>query len=257
MRNKNKIKELLHLGTEFEYTRMIDDDGKVIDPFVPKFDITKVKDFSKEIKQSQKVRVESPRFIRTLRKALYEVFDEADKDKSGALDYNEFKESFKRLSYGLNDNDIYTLIALADEDEDGKITWEEFVPIGIEAIKTFYARNKTMQNSKEIIKKLDKEALEKVYYREISKAWEILEKEFKKLDIHEEGKVTLFQLKKVLKTSNMITPKELNALVRNCPTDSYEYKNFKQDLYDVRFELARSMILESNMDLVQKSLVEE
>lgn len=88
---KSKIKELLHLGTEFEYTRTVDETNKIIDPFVPKFDITKVKDFSREIKQSQKVRVESPRFIRTLRKALYEIFYEADKDQSGFLDYQEFK----------------------------------------------------------------------------------------------------------------------------------------------------------------------
>jgi len=256
-KNKGKIKELLHLGTEFEYSRTIDDDGQVVDPFVPKFDITKVINFQKEIDQSQKVRVESPRFIRTLRKALYEVFYESDKDHSGYLDYNEFKESFKKLSYGLNDNDIYTLIALADEDDDGKITWEEFVPIGIEAIKTFYARNKLMQKSKDAVKELDKDAMEKVYYPEINKAWEILEKEFKKQDIHQDGKVTLFQLKKVLRKSNLVTPKELNAIVRNCDLDTYEYSFFKQDLFNVRFELSKSRILESNMDLVQKSLVEE
>jgi hypothetical protein len=32
------------------------------------------------------------------------------------------------------------LIALADEDKDELIEWREFIPIGIEAIKTFYIR---------------------------------------------------------------------------------------------------------------------
>lgn len=34
--------------------------------------------------------MESPRFVRTLKKSLAEMFDEADVDKSGALDYVEF-----------------------------------------------------------------------------------------------------------------------------------------------------------------------
>jgi Ca2+-binding EF-hand superfamily protein len=253
---KKKIKELIYLGTEFEYTRIIDENGKIINPFVPKFDITKVKDFSKEVKQSQKVRVESPRFIRTLRKALYEIFYSADKDQSGFLDYEEFRSCFKNLSYGLNDNDIYTLIALADENEDGMISWEEFVPIGIEAIKTFYARNKTLQKTKEKIKDLDKSAVESVYFPEIQKAWEMLEKDFKKQDEHAKGTVTLFQLKKIMNGSNLVTPKEVNALVRNIQVEEYDYSTFKQDLFNVRFELAKSRILESNLDHVQKSLVE-
>jgi hypothetical protein len=46
-----------------------------VDPFVPKFDIMKVKDLSKEMRKSQKVDVESPRFINTLKRALYEMFE--------------------------------------------------------------------------------------------------------------------------------------------------------------------------------------
>jgi len=33
------------------------------------------------------------------------------------------------------------MIALADEDENELIGWEEFIPIGIGAIKNFYTRN--------------------------------------------------------------------------------------------------------------------
>ena len=64
-----------------------------------------------------------------------------DKDGSGMLTYTEFRDSFRTLSYGLNDNDINMLIALADEDEHERINWKEFIPIGIDAIKTFYMRN--------------------------------------------------------------------------------------------------------------------
>ena len=74
LENKLKIKSQLHLGTEFEYTRTVDEKGKIVDPFVPKFDIMKVQDLSKEMRKSQKVNVESPRFINTLKRSLYEMF---------------------------------------------------------------------------------------------------------------------------------------------------------------------------------------
>lgn len=44
LENKHKIKQLLHLGTEFEYTRNVDKKAQPVDPFVPKFDIMKAKD---------------------------------------------------------------------------------------------------------------------------------------------------------------------------------------------------------------------
>ena len=141
MEKKLKIKEELHLGSEFEYTRFVDSNGQTVNPFVPSFDIKKVKDLSVQRGESQKINVDSPRFISTLRRALEEMFRKMDKDGSGKLTYEEFKDAFRTLSYGLNDNDINMMVALADEDKDELITWEEFIPIGIEAIKTFYSRN--------------------------------------------------------------------------------------------------------------------
>lgn len=40
------------MGTEFEYTRNVDKKGNPEDPFVPKFDIMKIKDLSKESTKS-------------------------------------------------------------------------------------------------------------------------------------------------------------------------------------------------------------
>ena len=75
------------------------------------------------------------------------MFMTMDKDESGLLSYNEFRDSFRVLSYGLNDNDINLLIALADENKDEMIDWREFIPIGIDAIKTFYSRNISKKQS--------------------------------------------------------------------------------------------------------------
>ena len=52
LEKKLKVKTLLHLGTEFESTRFVSQDGKKIDPFVPQYDITKIKNLTGEKKES-------------------------------------------------------------------------------------------------------------------------------------------------------------------------------------------------------------
>ena len=109
-----------------------------------------------------------------MRIALEKMFHEADVDKSGKLTYGEFKDAFRGLTYGLSENDINTLVALADENNDGLIDWEEFIPVGIESIKTFFSRNKALQRAKTTDKEINKEAMKKVYWDEIVKADEVL-----------------------------------------------------------------------------------
>ena len=105
----------------------------------------KVKDLQKELKKSQKINVESPRFISTLERALNKLFTEADATNDGQLTYAQFYEAFKLLpTYDLCENDIRVLLSLAEENENGAITWSDFIPVGIDAIKTFLARNKML-----------------------------------------------------------------------------------------------------------------
>jgi len=190
LEKKLKVKTELHLGTEFEHTRFVDDRGNKVDPFVPAFDIMKVKDLATAKRQSQKINVDSPRFISTLKRALEEMFMGMDKSGSGKLTYTEFRDSFRTLSYGLNDNDINMLIALADEDDDELISWEEFIPIGIDAIRTFYMRNM----AKKIAMKNENahpEALKIVYWHEIEKCFKLLSYKFKEADVDKNGIISL------------------------------------------------------------------
>ena len=62
-------------------------------------------------------------------------------------------------------------MALADENDDGKISWEEFIPIGIDTIKAFFARNKALQRAKQAERELNKEAIHAVYQDEINKTY--------------------------------------------------------------------------------------
>lgn len=90
------------------------------------------------------------------------------------MNYKEFEDAFASLSYGLEYNDIQNLIYLADENSDGKISWEEFIPVGIEAIKAFFAWNKMLRKQKQRAIEIDWEAMKHIYMDEIRKSDEIL-----------------------------------------------------------------------------------
>lgn len=254
-----KIKSLLHLGTEFEHTRTVDEKGKIVDPKIPKFDIMKVKDLSKEVRKSQKIKVESPRFISTLKRALTEMFEHADIDGSGSLSYQEFADAFKTLSYDLTENDIKTLIALADDNKDLSISWEEFIPVGIESIKTFFERNKQMQKQKEGHKEIRKEALKLVYWDEVLKCGNIMLKKFKFYDDKNTGLISMKNLRTSMSRCELLTPKEINVILRSFKSEetAFEYKLFDNLLFDVRFELARSRLMDTSLDKITEHLEEQ
>ena len=71
-------------------------------------------------------------------------------------------------TYDLCENDIRVLLALADENNVGNITWADFIPVGIEAIKTFLARNKQLQKAPAQSKEIVKDSLKHVFDMEIT-----------------------------------------------------------------------------------------
>lgn len=231
-------------------------DGNIVDPFVPAFDIQKVKNLDAEKRQSQKINVDSPRFITTLQRALEEMFMMMDKDGTGKLTYSEFRDSFRTLSYGLNDNDINMLIALADEDQDELISWQEFIPIGIDAIRTFYTRN-IVKKSADKMKHPNPDALKLVYWDEIQKTYQLLSYFFEQVDTIKDGIVSIQHFKNIVRGTKFLTPKEKNLLIRLQKNETIKYSEFPDMLYNVRYEIAMSEMMESNMSNLEASIVKE
>lgn len=171
----------------------------------------KMKNFDKEKKESKLVNVESPRFVSTLRRALECMFQQVDADKSGKLSYQEFRDAFKTLSYGLNDNDVKMLISMADEDKDEKIDWKEFLDIGIKMIKTIYSRNIAKKNHEH--SHVDK-SLEVIFNDEIKRTTKLLNYKFRSADKAKNGRVSLEEFKRIIRETRFLTPKEKNLIIR-------------------------------------------
>lgn len=78
--------------------------------------------------------------------------------------------------------------------------------------------------------------------------YDILLKKFQKMDEQNTGFITPFQLKKAITSCNLLTPKEINVIMRNIKEETFEYATFDKVLYDVRYELAKSRVMDTNID---------
>ena len=56
--------------------------------------------------------------------------------------------------------------------------------------------------------------------------------------------------------SNLLTPKEINIILRSIKGEHFEYRTFSTLLYDIRFELAKSRLMDTNIDKLQEHLIE-
>lgn len=73
-------------------------------------------------------------------------------------------------------------------------------------------------------------------------------KKFIILDEKKTGFVTPEELKRSMYTSNLLTPKEINIIMRRVKEEPFEYRNFQEILFEIRFELAKSRIMDTNID---------
>ncbi|KAA0169840.1 hypothetical protein FNF27_06863 [Cafeteria roenbergensis] len=64
-----------------------------------------------------------------LENTLRDMFNRADADGSGKLSRTEFQTALRESGLGLTRQEINVLLAEVDEDEDGEIDYEEFLPV--------------------------------------------------------------------------------------------------------------------------------
>jgi len=58
-----------------------------------------------------------------------EIFNYFDKDQSGGISREEFKDAFKRYSMIVDQKELMELIGQVDQDNDGDVEWDEFVSL--------------------------------------------------------------------------------------------------------------------------------
>merc|ERR1711998_514773 len=104
-RGQIKIRDFMR-GMKLERTREVDDIDSVQD------------EIRREIKRLAETRYGRPRFR--------QVFEEIDRDGSGAIDRREFKKALEQLGFELSSRVVKKLFQKFDKNYDGEITYKEF-----------------------------------------------------------------------------------------------------------------------------------
>jgi len=136
------------------------------------------------------------------------------------------------------------------------ISWKEFIPIGIDAIKTFYTRN-ILKKKGEKMKHPDPDSLKLVYWDEIIKVYNIIKIKFEEADEIKDGLISLQHIKNIVRSTKFISPKEQNLLIRLQKNQVIKYSELPDMLYNVRFEIASSEIMESSMGDLEIRILKE
>eukprot|EP00656_Telonema_subtile_P056734 TRINITY_DN9142_c0_g8_i1.p1 TRINITY_DN9142_c0_g8~~TRINITY_DN9142_c0_g8_i1.p1 ORF type:complete len:1064 (+),score=417.22 TRINITY_DN9142_c0_g8_i1:39-3230(+) len=68
---------------------------------------------------------------------ILSMFQAADSDNSGELDRSEFMEAMRQLDFGLSRKEIKSLMSFIDKNNDGKVSYDEFVPLARDILAEF------------------------------------------------------------------------------------------------------------------------
>jgi len=112
---------------------------------------------------------------------------------------------------------------------------------------------------KEKDRELKKDGLKLIYQDEIKKTANIILRMFKSVDEKQTGHISIKDLGKCMNNTSLLTPKEVNIIMRSFKAEEilFEYKNFESILYDVRFELARSRLMDTSLEKLNVLLIQE
>ncbi len=196
-----------------------------------------------------------------LRSMLINMFREADKDQKGYLTYEEFHTLMQGNELGITKQELKFVVSEADENDDGLIAYNEFVPLAVDMILAFRARahakfsmGSTQDNIEDdVLKILSSEELEGIATICADK---IIEKDFDK-----SGALPPNVLKRALEEvmGCGLSSSEVHMIVKQLNRDESGrciLDNFKAVLYDVRFLTIKNTMTEAQGTDITKYLLD-
>ena len=148
-----------------------------------------------------------------LERLLIHLFTEADEDRSGFLDHNEFRQLMLTADLGLDKADINLLLAEADEDQNGNIAYAEFVPLAVEVVQTLRLKAK-VRDRIEAVKKGAESADFTFNGMTRAEMEAALEAAFTTADVSSAGSLSRAEVKQMLRAPKLgLTKKQVQMLV--------------------------------------------
>ena len=150
-----------------------------------------------------------------LREAITKVFVEYDVDKNGVLDRKELKTLLKGSEMNLSDTLVREILAEADENDDGLVSYDEFVPLMVDLISMQQAKESARQAREEAAEERRREAVgDLIKGMQRGELEEKMLRVFQHFDKDGNGVLSRKEFKKCLQASQLgFSRKEVNLLM--------------------------------------------
>lgn len=204
--------------------------------------------------------------LQTLSDFLINMFKEADIDASGSLTFDEFQVLMEQVELGISPQELRFVISEADENENGVVDYEEFVPLAVDLIQSFRARNraKTISSQQDVL--VDDQILQTISSSELDLASKVCLEKLMEYDKKNYGLIRVSEFKRCLSSiapSVGLLESEINLLSQLLPRDQFnrlKYNStptsFFEHLSKVRFMTMKNAMIESQGSGLQKYLLE-
>lgn len=184
----------------------------------------------------------------------------------GSLTFDEFQALMEQVELGISSQELRFVISEADENENGVVDYEEFVPLAVDLIQSFRARNRAKAlNSHEDVM-VDDLIYASISTQELQKSADACLEKIYEVDSKRYGLIRVPELKKALHSiaaAEGIRDNEIGMLCQMLPRDQFgrvKYNatptSFFDSLSKVRFMTMKNAMIEAQGSGLQKYLLD-
>jgi Ca2+-binding EF-hand superfamily protein len=179
-----------------------------------------------------------------------DLFQRYDEDNSKSLDPREFKTLMTDLQnrMGFPPDEIYRFLAEADQNADGMIEYEEFIPLALQIVQSIYAKKALEAH----VDHVEQQAQTLVHGMSRDELTSCVQTMFEEIDVDGTGLLSRTQFVQALQGMELgLTRKELNAIMFQVDEDQdgfVSYREFARFAYDLLQKLTSLRLLETEME---------
>lgn len=185
---------------------------------------------------------------------------------AGSLTFDEFQTLMEQVELGISPQELRFVISEADENENGVVDYEEFVPLAVDLIQSFRARNraKTIYSQRDV--EVDELIMKAISTKDLERIAEVCLEKIYEIDTKKYGLIRVPELKRCLNSiAHQVGLKEneISMICQMLPKDQFERckyntapNNFLEILSKVRFMTMKNAMIEQQGSGLQKYLLD-
>uniref|UniRef100_A0A061SBG2 Radial spoke protein 7 n=1 Tax=Tetraselmis sp. GSL018 TaxID=582737 RepID=A0A061SBG2_9CHLO len=199
-----------------------------------------------------------------LEQLVFNLFVNADLDQSGTLDRKEFRNVLSSTELGLSKKQIKKIMSELDEDHDGRLSYNEFLPFMVELLQTVFAKHEVEATRLEEEEEARQEVEEFLLHGMPRQQLEAMMMNiFQRADADGSGKLNRTEFRDCLKAAELgLTRKEINAILTEVDEDhdgQVSYSEFMPLCFNILVERFKDEVLSNEVlrstDELERELV--